>query len=230
MNRHSERMRRISHANRYARTMPKPGEARTEAAWTADFMVNREGVEAYKAALAMQCDVLKSQRAAVDGLRTRIVQILAFVGSTTGFLVGTALSDSRGPNGIARDVTFYKLAGTATGLSGLAIVFALLALASVRVFTVHRFLRRERWELDPPVRSMLQYLDSPPTPDGRNSPPAGVIWQDSSDAMRDAVDRMLRQADANFERLAKLQSTYMAFLILMFVQLFAWVTFLWVRG
>lgn len=69
----------------------------------------------YELARAEELRRLEYQRDELDSMRTRASQYLAFIGATTGFLVGNGLQSAD------RDTVFYVLAAIASILSGSAI-------------------------------------------------------------------------------------------------------------
>ncbi|MGU3651857.1 hypothetical protein [Mycolicibacterium sp. A43C] len=80
----------------------------------------------YKVAFEASVNALKTQVDEVNNIRQRLVAFLAFVGSTTGFLAGSALNATAGNS---RPAAFYLLAGLATALVLVLIGYTIKVLA-----------------------------------------------------------------------------------------------------
>ena len=91
----------------------------------------------YRVAYTESIDALKDQVDELNGIRTRLVAYLGFVGSATAFLAGSILGSTRFTgvvnNRVAtvidRSVGFYAIAGLATALLLAAIVLTVVILA-----------------------------------------------------------------------------------------------------
>lgn len=89
---------------------------------------------------------LDDQRDELNGIRTRVVQFVAFIGSASGFLIGSSLTSGR-----ADDFAFYVVAGLASIASVLMLILTALLLAPSNKFEyrldpqvlVHKWINRD---------------------------------------------------------------------------------------
>lgn len=73
----------------------------------------RQNASLYRVAYDESVNALKTQVDELNGMRQRLVSFLAFVGSATGFLAGSALTATQSSG---RSISFYIVAGAATVL------------------------------------------------------------------------------------------------------------------
>lgn len=83
----------------------------------------------YKAAYEEAKSGVEGQTSELDAIRQRAAAYMSFVGAATAFLVGTSL---RLPT--TRNLEFYVIAGIATSLSLLTVIFACLVLLPTRTW------------------------------------------------------------------------------------------------
>ncbi|MBP2453866.1 hypothetical protein [Mycolicibacterium lutetiense] len=87
-----------------------------------------ESAKLYKIAFDEAVRTLKQQSEELSAIRQRLVQFLAFAGTATAFLVGTALRPSEGVAAVNRGLDFYILCGAGTITLGLTLVLTLILL------------------------------------------------------------------------------------------------------
>jgi hypothetical protein len=168
----------------------------------------------YKIAYEEGKRLVDDQIAELDSMRQRSVQFLAFVGSATGFLVGTSLGRVGTNPGLAYGIAALILA-IAASLASLVAIFLvvsiLLALSKNRRGPIE-------WEfrLSPTVLvKMIEPDINPP---------------DEVDFLRRLSLVCNEMHDYNEPHLARLRKFYTAFLSVGFFQLVLWAFVAWING
>jgi hypothetical protein len=156
----------------------------------------------YKIAYENSQRSLDDQVEELNGVRQRVGQYIAFVGSATAFLVGAGV---RSP---ARDWVFYSLAGVATFVSICAIILTCLVLLPVK-----------RWEYRLSTQDLIDgwiETDVPPPSEAHVVRYLGELY----DEMRTSNDTAL----------AYLRRFYVAAVATGSLQIVLWACLAWARA
>lgn len=169
--------------------------------------VRADGAPLYQLAYEEGRRTVDDQMAELSSIRQNTVQFLAFVGATTGFLIGAGLPgiDSRGPS-------FYFIAISATVLSIVSVSICASILTASRHFWGGSSLK---WSFRLLPGNLMKWVDAdiPPTPAQFYSKLAEVYAQ---------------MEHENSGGLKAIRARYVAFLITGFAQLCAWVSLVWI--
>ncbi|WP_075013916.1 hypothetical protein [Geodermatophilus obscurus] len=147
---------------------------------------------------------LDDQSAEVNNARTRAVQYLAFVGSATAFLLGTAVKDIT-----QRDGTFYVIAtaGSSLALLGLVCIAALLNPWQTPLY--------KRVE---PKLLLVNFIERQ------------VPIPNKAEMFRELSIHFENWQSANQRRLKSVRILYFASILLGSLQLLLWATLTWLAG
>ncbi len=184
-----------------AMSAPKGGDprARSKPSGTGR---SEQASEMYKIAYDESKRTLEDQIDELNGIRTRAVAYLAFVGTGTAFLVGASLRT------LNRDDTFYLLASIGTALLVLTLVAVILVLAPW-----------PRWEYRLSGRILIRdWIE-------HEVPPANEVH-----LMRALTLRADEMRSHNEQLLGKIRLLYVLEIALGTLQLSLWVTLAWIVG
>lgn len=164
----------------------------------------------YRVAYEESKRALDDQIAEIDGVRGRVAQFLAFVGTATAFLIGTGL---RSPD---RDAVFYGLA-----VLGSTLTFLTLALA-VMIMLGMLFMdgRAVHWKvgLRLSAKDLVRWIEP------------HIHAPDEVDFVRAVTIANGELAEANDEGLVRLRLLYVGFLSSGIAQLTIWAALVWAKG
>jgi hypothetical protein len=164
----------------------------------------------YRLAYEESQRALDDQAVELDGLRQRVTQFLAFVGTATAFLVGAGISSSQ------RDAIFYALAacGTLASLGTITMAGSLLLLLRLS----WRGPRLHQWELRLSGKVLVNWIE----------PELG--GPDEADFLRAVTLRQANMWEANEKQLSLVRRYYVLAVVLGFAQVMVWATLAWARG
>jgi hypothetical protein len=161
----------------------------------------------YKVAFGESQRALDDQVDELNQARQRAVAFLAFVGTATGFLVGSGLKNT------TRSPLFYALAalGTLLALAALACLFYLLS----PVRREEGRLRKAQWEYRLSGTELMSWIDA-------------EVGQPSEYAYIAAVTNEYEtMIGANDKTLSYLRRAYVMLIVLGLLQLTVWTTLAW---
>lgn len=187
-------------------------------------LIKPEWLDLYKSAYEEGRRLVDDQATQLDGMRQRAVQFLAFVGASTAFLVGSALSHMNAADiPPVRTWPFFLLAGGATTLSVVAVLLCVSVLLSWTRLSSRDddegFV--ETWHLKMRPGQVLWFLEPPPGTTALTGRSLANVYQ--------ALARRYQQmADQNEEGLRRVRNRYLWLLLVGFFQLACWLTFTWV--
>lgn len=163
----------------------------------------------YKIAYDEARKQVEAQRDELERARTRAVQFLAFVGTSTAFLVGTTL------RGAERDSVFNWLALSATALFGVSILLLVELLLALHW---RGGPRRFKWRFVEPSSGILVFID-------KEVPAPNEVH---------LTQLLSYQYNGHWHHnkvmLSRLRYVYAACITTALVQLCLWTTTAWIRG
>lgn len=198
----------------------RPVDEETHQAWIYADGPGRDtsaGIDLYKEAMKAGAEAVAGQRAQLDSIRTKVISLLSFVGSATGFMVGATLTRLRSAD--AARAGFLCWAVVATAVSVAAIVAAVLVLASAqwgKSETDGKWIRITRWQFEIDLAYMMANIDDTTRP--------------ATKVQRSFIERYRAMIQKNAPGLTQVQRTYATFVGLICLQLVAWTTVIWIYG
>lgn len=169
--------------------------------------VRVDGAPLYQLAYEEGRRTVDDQMAELSSIRQNTVQFLAFIGATTGFLIGAGL-----PGIGSRGASFYIIATSATALSIVSVVISASILIASRHFWGGSSLK---WSFRLLPGSLMNWVDA-------DIPPTSAQFYSK---LAEVYAQMERE---NSEGLRIIRSRYVAFLVAGFTQLCAWVSLVWI--
>jgi len=169
-------------------------------------------VEVYKHVVEVGLDALNDQLKELEGIRSRTVQFLAFVGTATAFLVGTSLRGSSDAG------TVFNVVGV---IATLGIGVLLMLCLSILMGAKHWYGGRSmNWDFQDDPMAYLEWID------GGDSvrPKSNVVFY------RYRAQRMSKQLQSNDGYLQKIRARYIFFLIAGIAVLSTWGALAWIYG